>query len=239
MDWNRHSLLRFLTAVVFIFGATTLSESVARAYPTPVDFNGRLLRWDIDPSKPLITYEIKAEDQSSLRVYRDLATQAAGIWSGVHSSFADYTEAKTGETAMVTIYYDSNIVGGETSAGYAEFDSSDDQGPLHCVIHIAAPLSIDWESLGKTTLHEMGHCLGLGHSVVAESIMSYRLDVNTFSLALDDEAAVSRLYPADGSTPKKPAGCVIGITQSREFRFLLLLLSSPLAIVLLRRRFLR
>jgi len=75
----------------------------------------------------------------------------------------------------------------------------------------------------------MGHCLGLGHSLVPEAIMSYSLDKNTFALDLDDEAAVSRLYPADGSRPRLPPGCAAGAAWSGQARlslFVLLLLPA-------------
>lgn len=240
MDWFRYSVLKraSIGCTVLVVGCL-LNAARSNAYPTPVDFSGKLARWNIDPASPKIYYEVVADDAFNLHSYKDLVREAAGIWSSVHGSYAELELADTGETAMVSVHYDYSITGGDSSAGYAEFDAVDDHGPTHCVIHIAAPLGMDWEALGKTTLHELGHCLGLGHSVVPESIMSYRLDVNSFSLALDDEAAVARLYPASGSEPKKPAGCTVGSAHTQAGKVLLFLVLLPLVSLGLRRRFLR
>ena len=237
MDWSRHTVLARSLKAVGVVAGTILLETVACGYPTPVDFNGHLSRWNIDTGSPIITYEVFSEDPIMLLSYKDVVRDSAGIWSSVHGSFADLTQAVSPEVAKISVHFDLSIIGGDSSAGYAEFDSSDEHGPTHCVIHIAAPTGIDWGSLAKTTLHELGHCLGLGHSVVPESIMSYRLDVNSFSLALDDEAAVARLYPADGSKPRKPAGCAIGASPSNHFKFLLFLLLLPPLAVSIRKRF--
>lgn len=234
MDWSWHSFLVRMIVIGFFF-----SKEAAFAYPTPVDFNGRLSRWNIDPENPVVTFEVFAEDTIMRLAYVDVVKEAAGVWNSVHGSYVDLAPVAGAETAKITIHYDLAIAGGDSSAGYAEFDSTDEHGPKHCMIHIAAPTGIDWTALGKTTLHELGHCLGLGHSVVPESIMSYRLDVNGFSLALDDEAALSRLYPADGSTPKKPPGCTVGASRPNQFKILLALLLLPSLAGLLRKRFLK
>src|SRR5262249_40991309 len=52
--------------------------------------------------------------------------------------------------------------------------------------------------------HEIGHCLGLAHSVSATSIMSYR-DERTSTLSPDDQYAITLLYPKGSSS--YPVGC--------------------------------
>lgn len=228
MDWSRYSFLILMS----LFGSVFIGGPHGFSYPTPVDFNGKLQRWDIQPEAPRVTYEVLTDDAVNLTAYKELVTEVSEIWNDVPSSYVEMTPVADGEVAMITINYDGAIAGGETSAGYAEFDASDEHGPKHCSIHIAAPSGIDWGGLAKTTLHEVGHCLGLGHSVVPESIMSYYLDRNNFGLALDDEAAVARLYPTDGSSPRKPVGCTIGAAPSGGVNFLLfLILLSPIPYV--------
>ncbi len=59
------------------------------------------------------------------------------------------------------------------------------------------------KSLLKTLIHEMGHCLGLGHPHSNyHSIMSYANISGSSQLDLDDKAGISFLYPADGNSEK-------------------------------------
>ncbi len=51
-------------------------------------------------------------------------------------------------------------------------------------------------SLYSVVLHEVGHILGLGHSPVSGSIMSYRRDPFQSMFPLDDQDAIRQLYPA-------------------------------------------
>jgi hypothetical protein len=185
-------------------------SQVVLAYPTPVDFSGQLLKWDRSPSNPNVYYEVLTDQPESLTIFQSIVSQSASLWNSVPSSYLRFHNGShEGSRPDVSINFDVAISGGETSAGYAVFDEYEGTVPTHCTIHIAASSAMDWTSLAKTTLHEMGHCIGLGHSLVGASIMSYQLDQNTFALALDDQAAVARLYPVDGTSPELPPGCAL------------------------------
>jgi len=189
------------------------------AYPTPVDFDGRLLRWNVKAGDGPIIYEVLADDDSIRDEYSSAIDDSADLWNNVDSSYLRLEPVTPGQTAHITVRLKSSINGGEHSAGYSTFDVYDSNGPTHCEIYIAVDATTAYVPFAKTALHEMGHCLGLGHSLIPEAIMSYDLDKNSFGLDVDDRAAVSRLYPADGSSPKLPPGCSVGrVARSSDGR---------------------
>lgn len=197
-------------------------------YPTPVDYSGALTRWDINPQNPTIPFEIVGTDYD-IGLYTDAIQSAAILWNDVPMSYFRYQEAASGETAKVTVHLDSALSGIEDAAGYTEFDQYDGTKPVHCSIHVLVDDGVSYYDTSKTFLHEFGHGLGLGHSLVPHAIMSYSLDKNKFALDTDDEAAVSRLYPADGSTPRLPLGCAVGAPAEGSRAALWLLLALPVA----------
>ncbi|MCX6124918.1 MAG: matrixin family metalloprotease [Proteobacteria bacterium] len=201
MAWN------YLTFVIYLVAA--FAGTLAVAYPTPVDFDGELLRWDIGPTNPTVLWEVKADQADILPFFEQVVTDSARLWSTVPGSYLKLTRAPEGAFAQITFDFKYTQLVGESAAGSAEFDEIDKSGPIHCAVNIGGSPQIDWTTIAKTALHEMGHCLGLGHSLVQESIMSYALDKNKFGLTIDDEAVVTRLYPKDASQTKLPPGCAV------------------------------
>jgi len=210
----------------------------ALSYPTPVDFDGKLLRWAKSPGDAPLTYEIITDNESITSEYSSAIYDSAALWNNVTTSHLRLQLAQEGEVADITFQLPSSIEGGDFSAGYSQFDAFDDDGPIHCEIYIAVNPTTAYVPFAKTALHELGHCLGLGHSLIPEAIMSYDLDKNRFGLDLDDRAAVTRLYPADGSKPKLPPGCsvtttpVITPSNSSPVAMVLWLLTMPMLISL-------
>ncbi len=201
------------------------------AYPTPVDFEGSLLRWPISMDTPVVHYEIKG-DPEIVRFHEDLVETAARYWTDVPTSYIELARAEEQTPAVITVKIKDAINDGSFSSGFALFDEKDNGGkPLHCTIEVSSAESIGYMSFAKTILHEFGHCLGLGHSLVPEAVMGYSLDRNEFALDTDDMAAISRLYPADGSEPRLPPGCGIrmGKTHSHSLLSCLILL-LPVAV---------
>ncbi len=222
---GRH-LHRILTT---IFGLAAYGELLF-AYPTPVDFDGSLLRWDIGPSSDPITYEIAADREEDALTYQGAVEDAVDLWNGIPSSYFAFDKVPSNQPAQVTIHLQSIIDGGQYSAGYAIFDEYDGTRPIHCSIYVSVDDGVGYTGLAKTFLHELGHCLGLGHSLVPQAIMSYKLEENAFALDVDDQAAAARLYPQDGSSPKLPPGCAVGSARGGSaLATLLLFLMAPLA----------
>lgn len=227
MGRSLHSLL--VRAISSIWGLVVLATG-AFAYPMPVDFDGSLLRWNIGVDDAPITYEIVAARAADRTVYASAVDDAAQLWTDVPGSYFAFEPVADGAVAQVTINLDSAIEGGAYSSGYALFDGYEGNKPSHCSIHVTVDSSVSYNGLAKTILHELGHCAGLGHTLIPEAIMSYDLEKNSFGLDVDDEAALVRLYPADGSKPKLPPGCAVGPDQKGFGPLLLaLFLLLPLA----------
>ncbi len=203
-------------------------------YPTPVDFNGKLLRWDIDETTPTITYGIEAENQDDVTYYESMIEQAADLWGQVPGSYFKFKYVPLEETPQVTIYLRSSLSGVRDTAGFTMFDEYDGDKPKHCSIYVLVdPLTADYW-MGKVFLHELGHAAGLGHSLVPEAIMSYSLDANNFALDVDDFAAIAHSYPTNGEKPRLPLGCSISSEHKPFGRSisLLALLALPVLISL-------
>lgn len=212
------------------------SSSRLMAYPTPVDFNGVLQRWDRTPENPTVYYQVDADEEEDFNRFYGYVLMAADMWSDVKGSFIKLEPVPEGHVADINVKLARSFSGGEQSSGFATFDDSDESGPKHCQIEIAIHDSLSTYSFAKTTLHELGHCVGLGHTLLPKAIMSYYLGENEFKLDTDDTAAVSRLYPSDGSEPKLPPGCAVGEGHAGSSRLLLLLLGgAPLFVISMRR----
>lgn len=94
---------------------------------------------------------------------------------------------------------------------------------------------------GTAIMHELGHCIGLGHNHIDnQATMSYaRVDEN-LSLGLDDMAAVIYLYGSPETSGKKseftPCGVVGNVTSAGSHLFALLFLLAPLLVCFLVRQ---
>ncbi len=196
MDW-------FVFCILMASFATT-----GWSYPTPVDLDGKLHKWPITSDNPFVYFEVNGDEALS-SMLEEISDQGASTWSNVDQSLLKLRRAEMGDTAQITINFQTSITGGDMAAGYSIFDDVVDGVPRHCSITIAADAGADTYNLIKTTTHEIGHCLGLGHSLIPESIMSYRLDKNSLNLSADDRAVLSRLYPIDGSDARLAPGCSV------------------------------
>lgn len=208
--------------------------SEVRAYPTPVDLSGTVLHWNLTPDDPTLRIRIQYEEPRDFETFHDSITTAAELWGNIQGSLLKITET-TGADEQITIFLDSALSGSEYASGYSHFDQIDPDGkPVHCESHILMDYNAGYVAISKTILHEIGHCLGLGHSLIPVAIMSYNLDKNRFGLDLDDMAAITRLYPLSGGNPELPLGCAVGsdLPAGGALWFMLL----PLVSAVLRQR---
>jgi hypothetical protein len=234
----------FITYLISNFLAL-LPASISWGYPTPVDFDGRVMRWPINMDNGVVTYEVVADEASDLDQYGDLVDEAASIWSHAGGSYVFYQKGPEGEIPKVTVKLVRMLKDGAYASGYTTFDAYDEQGrPAHSEIYIHVSENYSYNGIAKTILHELGHGLGLGHTLIPEAIMSYSLGKNQFALDTDDQAAIARLYPPDGSKPHLAPGCAVGsgasATEPSASRMgPIFLLGLPLIIVLLTRSLVR
>lgn len=203
-----------LTTICLTGGiAGSLCGTQSLAYPVPVDFDGKLLKWEVSDSTDPVVYEVINDSALADTTTDTMVSASAELWSNVPGSKLRLVEAsdKPGQLPMITVSFQSAFDGGNFSAAYAVFDEyNDNDEPVHCKVKVAVRGSEAANDLQKTVLHELGHCLGLGHSLFPKAIMSYRLEENSFALDADDRAAIVRLYPEDDTVAQLPAGCSIG-----------------------------
>jgi Matrixin len=229
---------RYYALVLSIMLSFMLSPMIVsttgKSYPTPVDVDGEVHVWPLTAESKTVYYEVAMQDETLRSVLSGIVDASAHLWNNVERAAITLEPASANHAANITVNYDTSIAGGDTSAGYTIFDQLEAGVPVHCSIHIAADESSLDQSIDKTTLHELGHCLGLGHSLIAQSIMSYQLEVNSFQLSLDDDAALSRLYPLNSSGPKLAPGCAItGASQAGgQPTEIIALLLAPLVLCL-------
>jgi hypothetical protein len=68
-----------------------------------------------------------------------------------------------------------------------------------CTIKLLAKYDSNLQQFIATATHELGHCLGLGHSMeTTNAIMSYFHSSTNFRLMIDDKMGLSYLYPNSG-----------------------------------------
>ncbi len=205
MDWRNIAILAVLAASPL--------DSILYAYPVPVDFDGSLLRWANATVETPIYFEVVNDSSYDSAAATTMVASGAALWSAVQGSNLrlENSADTAGAAAKITVNFNSAFDGGSYAAAYASMDEYDlDGNPAHCSIQVAIRGGERSNDLEKTILHELGHCLGLGHSLFPKAIMSYRTEENAFALDVDDATALRRLYPEDGLGANIPPGCTIG-----------------------------
>lgn len=154
-------------------------------------------------------------DSSDQDLMAALLTRAMNTWNNVPTAYvilnmeqdASARVDENDETFSIVVEeQDSRAV---AAAALPSFMTSDpdptalenDPKVIHdCDISVSNS-SVSAKSLLRTLVHELGHCLGIGHPHSSyRSIMSYSSLDESANLALDDKAAVSFLYPEPGES---------------------------------------
>lgn len=168
---------------------------------------------DITPDRPVVTFHWNGKSPSIKNpevVFPDAAGEsdeqimerainfALKIWSDVPGSFAKLEVVRDdAATIDATDFVNTLSVERNRNATSAAFALPITDGDLivDCDMTIADHKT-ELRFLVYTIIHEMGHCLGLGHAHTNYgAIMGYSRDTRGLTLGADDMAGVIYLYP--------------------------------------------
>jgi hypothetical protein len=177
-----------------------LATGLAWAGPLVSD-NGRVGKWDRGVGNGTIQYFL---DPALLSRQQADATAAFAKWQAVPGSFLTFSSTGTEASNQINVKY----YPGERGAAPARavYTTDGDGHIQQCEVQVFGDVAeiTDERYLASLMLHEVGHCLGLGHSITARAVMSY-LSGDPIDLSDDDRAALLRLYSNEGED--YPMGC--------------------------------
>jgi hypothetical protein len=179
----------------------------------------------------------KYADLDDEEFWRALIREAMAPWNDVSSSYItmqlsdDAGATKSPDDRVHSIVVEKVNL---SSAAYAT-PKIDDDKIIDCDITISSKKT-DAKSLAYTMMHELGHCLGLGHNHTNyDAVMGYARENDELRLGLDDKAGITFLYPDPGlDSPSETLGCAsLGKhAKSSNPMLLVLMMLLPLCTVL-------
>ncbi|MEY4631045.1 MAG: Matrixin [Pseudomonadota bacterium] len=146
-------------------------------------------------------------------------------WNNVHGSFLRLVLVKDPLVSSnpedrihsISVDEDVSLTAGAFATPNWEVDNQTSNTIEDCDIHLKKG-STDVNYLLATLVHELGHCVGLGHNHTNyKSIMGYSRSGNSYKLGADDKAGAVWLYPdpaVSDETPEELIACGV-MTQSQ------------------------
>ncbi len=220
---------------------------------------------DATPDNPIVTFHwdgsypsIKNKDlfegtqltgTNDHDVMKEILLFSFNKWNEIPGAFVQLTLIEDSEV-NIDSEDDRHTIQAKTNQSLSSVASAspqtDDDGIIHdCDIRLSRS-SVKAKDLAFTLIHELGHCLGLGHNHSNyDAIMGYSRTSKNLKLGEDDIAGAIYLYPDPeyASKPKELAQCgaLAAIHSNQPSKSnIWLLLSLPLIFALVgnRRRFL-
>lgn len=179
---------------------------------------------------------------SDKEVMFEILKEAADTWNSVQGSYLKLRIEEAGADSVKIDNSDKmNVItaaktGSYSSAAFAQPVFSDDNNIIvDCDITVD-PNSGELKFLLYALVHEMGHCIGLGHAHDNyKSIMGYSRTPNDAKLSADDKAGIISLYPDPSYGDPKvveavnlQCGVVAGREKSNSNTTTLLMLIAPI-----------
>jgi hypothetical protein len=201
----------FAFVAVFVFPSAEAFVFLGPHKPRLKPVDGRVVKFALTNEAPAFVDRVSYADGyfdqlSDAETFELLVAEAMRLWNeipGLSVELAIDTEAK-GVIDPADGIFSIGIGEISTQASGLAFpveSSSDPTEIVDCDIEVARDV-VSIPSFVYVMVHELGHCLGLGHNHSdPTAIMGYWQPVNEIALGSDDIAGVLSLYPPAGSEP--------------------------------------